>query len=64
MLKESKVEEKPTSPTAKEKRPRGRPPKEGVAATGAQRIAKLRAERKASGLCPCCGQALPSSNPD
>ena len=41
------------------KRPRGRPSKGADAMTGAQRVAKLRAERKAAGLCPCCGQTLP-----
>ena len=41
------------------KRPRGRPSKGGEAMTGAERVKKLRAERKAAGLCPCCGQAKP-----
>ena len=41
------------------KRPPGRPPDGERAMTGAQRIAKLRAERKAAGLCQCCGQLLP-----
>lgn len=36
---------------------RGRPVT-GEAMTGAQRVAKLRAERKAAGLCPYCGQAI------
>ena len=40
-------------------RPRGRPKKTEGAMTNAQRQAKLRAERKAAGLCPCCGQMLP-----
>lgn len=39
------------------KKGRGRPKEEG-AMTGAERIAKLRAERKAQGLCTCCGQEL------
>ena len=43
------------------KRRRGRPPKPQGALTNAQRQAKLRADRKAAGLCPCCGQILPSS---
>lgn len=42
------------------KRPRGRPSKGEVAMTGAQRISKLRAERKQKGLCQCCGQPLPT----
>ena len=41
------------------KRPRGRPAKGDGAMTGAERIKKLRAERKAAGLCPCCGQPKP-----
>lgn len=41
------------------KRGRGRPPKAEGAMTNAQRQAKLRAERKAAGLCPCCGQPVP-----
>lgn len=41
------------------KRPRGRPAKGEGAMTGAERVKKLRAERKAAGLCPCCGQAKP-----
>jgi len=41
------------------KRPRGRPSKGDAALTGAQRVAKLRADRKAAGLCPCCGQKMP-----
>lgn len=41
-------------------KPRGRPPT-GKALTGAERIRKLRAERKAQGLCPCCGQKLAES---
>ena len=41
------------------KRPRGRPAKGEGAMTGAERIKKLRAERKAEGLCPCCGQPKP-----
>lgn len=44
------------------KRPRGRP-RTGQAKTGAERIKKLRAERKAAGLCPCCGQPVPDSRP-
>lgn len=40
------------------KRPRGRPAKGGEAMSGAERIKKLRAERKERGECPCCGQAL------
>jgi hypothetical protein len=40
------------------KRPRGRPAKAGGAMSGAERVAKLRAERKAAGVCPCCGQAV------
>ena len=40
------------------KRGRGRPVKVS-AMTGAQRIAKMRSERKKAGLCVCCGQALP-----
>lgn len=40
------------------KKPRGRPVSPD-ALTGAQRIAKLRAQRKAAGLCQCCGQKLP-----
>jgi len=45
------------------KRPRGRPSKGDAALTGAQRVAKLRAERKAAGCCPCCGQLLPPGQP-
>jgi len=41
------------------KKPRGRPSLGADAMTGAQRVAKLRSERKAMGLCPCCGQQLP-----
>lgn len=37
------------------KKRRGRPVT-GEAMTGAQRISKLRAQRKAAGLCPCCGK--------
>lgn len=44
------------------KRPRGRPPT-GKALSGAERIKKLRSERKALGLCVCCGQPLPNSRP-
>jgi len=40
------------------KRPRGRPAKAGGAMTGAERIKKLRAERKERGECPCCGHPL------
>jgi len=40
------------------KRPPGRP-STGTARTGAERVKKLRSERKAAGLCPCCGQPLP-----
>lgn len=40
------------------KRPRGRPAKAGGAMTGAERIKKLRDERKERGECPCCGQAI------
>ena len=35
-------------------------PATGKALSGAERIAKLRAERKAQGLCICCGQPLPN----
>ena len=42
------------------KRPRGRPAKAGGAMTGAERVKKLRAERKAAGLCECCGQLKPA----
>jgi len=41
-------------------RKRGRP-ESGKAKTGAERIRKLRTERKEKGLCPCCGQPLPES---
>lgn len=44
------------------KRPPGRPAT-GNAQTGAERINKLRSERKARGLCVCCGQPLPNSRP-
>lgn len=44
------------------KRPPGRPPT-GRAMTGAERIKRLRDDRKAHGLCPCCGQPLPNSRP-
>lgn len=37
---------------------RGRPTT-GKALTGSQRAAKLREQRKAQGLCTCCGQSLP-----
>lgn len=40
------------------KRPPGRP-STGTARTGAERVKKLRSERKAAGLCPCCGQPVP-----
>lgn len=40
------------------KRPPGRPAT-GKALTGAERIKKMRADRKAAGLCPCCGQKMP-----
>lgn len=40
-------------------RSRGRPAKEN-ALTGAQRIKRLRDHRKEQGLCPCCGQELPT----
>lgn len=40
------------------KRPRGRPAKGEGAMSGAERVKKLRAERKAAGLCPCCGQQV------
>lgn len=30
----------------------------GQALTGAQRVANLRASRKAAGCCPCCGRPL------
>jgi len=40
------------------KKKRGRPAS-GNAKTGAERIAKLRQERKQQGACPCCGQKLP-----
>jgi hypothetical protein len=39
------------------KRGRGRPLK-ASSLTGAQRIAKMRSERKEAGLCVCCGQPL------
>lgn len=42
------------------RRPPGRPAT-GKAQTGAERIKKLRAERKAAGLCPCCGQPVPQN---
>jgi len=38
------------------KRKPGRPPSGPEAMTGAQRQAKLRQERKAAGVCPCCGK--------
>lgn len=41
------------------KRKPGRP-KTGQAMTGAQRIAKLRAERKTAGVCVACGSVAPS----
>lgn len=41
------------------KKKRGRPAT-GKAKTGAERIAKLRQERKQQGMCPCCGQKLPA----
>ena len=44
------------------KRPPGRPAT-GKALSGAERIKKLRSERKAQGLCVCCGQPLPNSRP-
>lgn len=44
------------------KRPRGRPAKDGGAMTGAERIRKLRADRKERGECPCCGQLLPTKD--
>lgn len=44
------------------KRPPGRPPS-GKAKTGAERIKRLRDDRKAHGLCPCCGQPMPRSRP-
>lgn len=31
--------------------------------TGAERIKRLRDDRKAHGFCPCCGQPLPRSRP-
>jgi len=37
------------------KKKRGRPVT-GEAMTGAQRIAKMRVERKLAGVCPCCGK--------
>lgn len=40
------------------KKGRGRPPKGADAMTGAERVKKLRTERKEAGLCPCCGQTL------
>ena len=40
------------------KRPRGRPLLGDQPMTGAERMKKLRAERKAAGLCPCCGHSL------
>lgn len=43
-------------------RPPGRPPS-GKAMTGAERIKRLRDDRKAHGLCPCCGQPVPRSRP-
>lgn len=42
-------------------RKQGRPAT-GKAMTGAERIAKLRNERKQKGVCPCCGQNLPKSD--
>lgn len=42
------------------KRRPGRPSVGDRAMTGAERVKRLRAERKAAGLCPCCGQALPA----
>lgn len=44
------------------KRSPGRPPT-GKALSGAERIKRLRSERKANGLCPCCGQPVPDSRP-
>jgi len=38
------------------KRKPGRPSSGSEPMTGAQRQAKLRKERKAAGLCPCCGK--------
>lgn len=43
------------TPDLFKKRP-GRPANGEAPMTGAQRQAKLRAERKAAGLCPCCGK--------
>ena len=37
----------------------GRPANGDAPMTGAQRLANLRASRKAAGLCTCCGQPLP-----
>jgi len=36
---------------------RGRP-RTGMAKPVSERVSKLRASRKAAGLCPCCGQLL------
>lgn len=43
------------------KKGRGRPSKGAEAMTGAERVKKLRAERKAQGLCQCCGQPMPKA---
>lgn len=41
------------------KKGRGRPKSDTVAQTGAERVARYRAARKAEGCCSCCGQPLP-----
>lgn len=43
------------------KKGRGRPPKGDTAMTGAERVKKLRSQRKTAGLCPCCGQVIKSA---
>lgn len=57
MKTDDKTLELPGMPMPKK---RGRPAS-GQAMTGAERIRKLREERKAKGICPYCGQPLPSA---
>lgn len=60
MNKDSNGNENPIQEKSDKKRSRGRPKKEGGPTSGAERIAKLRTERKEAGLCPCCGQPVPA----
>lgn len=46
------------TPDLLQKRGRGRPPS-GTALTTAQRQARYRAAKRASGICPSCGQPVP-----